>query len=218
MALELELKLKVPDKYAAQRLCEDSDILLYAQEPLREMRMEAIYYDTSSHALTQRKWSLRIRREDERLVATFKCNRPGKVEKGLFFRDEWQCEISAGENPLLVAERLVEEGAPRELLEILENAELEERCRIRYLRRLAVLRLPKGLTCEFSLDDGMIYADGKEQEMLEMELEVLYGDEEQAVALCAAWASRYGLTYEYASKYERALRLIRSRGNASAER
>ena len=211
MPLEMELKLKVPDKLTAERLCGDPKVLRYAQEPLREKRMEALYFDTASHALTQQKWMLRIRCEDDCFIAACKRNRPGPLENGFFCRDEWECAVPCADNPAQAAGALVGAGAPAELLDIIGAAPLVERCRILFTRRCAVLRLPEGLVCEFSLDEGVITAGGKTENMLEMELEVLYGKEAAAVELCAVWALRYNLTYEYASKYERGLRLIRSR-------
>jgi inorganic triphosphatase YgiF len=209
MALELEIKLRLPDAATAERFCADPKVVGYMLEPFAETQMESVYYDTPTHALSKRKIALRLRREDGVSIAACKITRSAETppEAGLYVRDEWQCEADSIEQAVPL---LAELGAA-ELPELIAGEGLRERCVIRFVRRAAVLRLPDRLTCEFAVDRGVIEAGGKTEELLEAELEVLYGEPVHAEALAAEWTEKYGLSYEHASKYERGLRLIRSR-------
>ena len=107
--------------------------------------------------------------------------------------------------------QLVEQGAPKQILGIIEETKLIERCRIVFLRRSAVLKLPDGVLVDMAIDKGTIYAAGKSAPLYELELELLFGAPEALTPLSDLFTQKYKLEREILSKYEKALRLIRSR-------
>lgn len=208
MAIEAEIKLLIPDARTAERLTADPLVLSALREPFHETDMDAVYYDTPSWELSKQKWALRLRRENGVPVVTVKAPSGKSPGGGIFCRDEWQTKAETAEEG---AVRLVGMGAPAKLGEIVKNGPLEEVCRIRFTRRSAVLHLPEGVRVDMAVDSGSVEAGEKTEPLLELELELLFGDAESMIRLATELISRYSLQKEYISKYERALRLIRSR-------
>lgn len=204
MPLEVETKLRVPDELAMERLREDPDVLGLRMEEMRNVHMEAHYYDTPKDALNEKKWTFRIRKEDGESIGVFK--RMKSAEDSVFIREEYSCPA---ETPEEAVTRLVALGAPRELYEL---SPFVERCRIEFTRTVCSLRLEEGTVCEFALDEGMIYAEEKSEILLELELELLCGPPEPMTTLARLLEERYALQKEHYSKYGRVLRLLRSRG------
>ena len=203
MPLELETKLRVPDRLTMERLLSDAEIFDAQISEMRAVAMQAFYYDTAKDILNERKWTLRIRREDGVSIGVFKSG--PTVEDSVFTREELSCAADTIEEavPLLVGL-----GAPPELLDM---QPFVERCRIEFTRTVCCLRLEDGSACEFAADDGVIYADEKSEPMLEMELELLSGPPDAMTELAVRLKERYSLQKEQYSKYGRALRLLRSR-------
>lgn len=204
MPLEVETKMRVPDERMMERLREDLDILKLQMDEMRDIHMEAFYYDTPKDALNEKKWTLRIRREDGVSIGVFKQMR--SVEDGVFIREEYSCPAETPEDAVRL---LVALGAPGELCDM---GPFVERCRIEFTRTVCSLRLDEGAICEFALDEGMIYAEEKSEGLLELELELLCGPPEPMTTLAKQLEERYTLQKEHYSKYGRALRLLRSRG------
>lgn len=208
MSLEVESKQRVPDAHTADRLMADPTVTAHLQEPFRVLAMSSSYFDTPTHDLNRLKWALRLRREGDRTVAALKAGRAGGPD-GLAMRDEWQCEAASIEAAI---DRLIARGAPKTLADIAARAPLTELCRIEFVRRSGILELPGGAVVDMSVDTGSIFAQEKSEDFIELELELLFGDPAEVLALSEAWAAAYGLEREHLSKYERALRLLRSRG------
>ena len=208
MAIEAEIKLRIPDARTAERLMADPLVRQALREPFHETEMDAVYYDTSSGELSKRKWALRLRREGGEPVVTVKIQSGKALGGGIFCRDEWQVRA---ESILEGVPSLVEMGAPAEIGELVKNVPMQERCRIRFTRRSAVLYLPEGVRIDMAVDSGAVEAGEKKEPLLELELELLFGDAEAMIRLSTELIAKYSLQKEYISKYERALRLIRSR-------
>lgn len=208
MALEIESKHRIPDLRTSERILADATIRAYLQEAFMDKEMASSYYDTPAHELNRLRWALRLRREGDKSVAALKRSRENSPNE-LTARDEWQY---AAENIQSAIGPLVRMGAPAKLLDIAARGELEERCRIVFTRTSGVLELPEGAIVEMSVDNGNILAEDRQEPFIELELELLYGGCEELVAFAARLSEEYGLVVEHASKYERALRLLRSRG------
>lgn len=208
MAIEAEIKLRIPDAHIAEKLMSDPLVASALREPFKETRMDAVYYDSAAGALTSRKWALRLRREDDVPVVTMKTPSDNVLGGGVFCRNEWQVTADSIEEGV---PQLVEMGAPAEIGEIVKNTPMQEKCRIRFTRRSAVLYLPDGVRIDMAIDSGDVSAGEKHDPMLELELELLFGDSAAMVRLSTELVAKYSLEKEYISKYERALRLIRSR-------
>ncbi|MCL2031423.1 MAG: CYTH domain-containing protein, partial [Oscillospiraceae bacterium] len=147
MPLELETKLRVPDRLTMGRLTDDTEIFDARISEPRAVAMEAFYYDTPRDALNERQWTLRIRREDGVSIGVFKSMHT--IEGSVFEREELSCAAASVEEavPLLVGL-----GAPAELLNM---QPFVERCRIQYTRTACCLRLEDDSVCEFAADEGV---------------------------------------------------------------
>ncbi len=208
MAVEAEIKLRIPDTHVAEKLMSDPLVVSALREPFRETVMDAVYFDSASGALTGRKWALRLRREGDVPVVTIKIPSDTVLGGGIFCRNEWQVTADSIEEGV---PRLVEMGAPAEIGEIVKNTPMQEKCRIRFTRSSSVLYLPDGVRIDMAIDSGDVSAGEKHDPMLELELELLFGDSAAMIRLSTELIAKYSLQKEYISKYERALRLIRSR-------
>ncbi len=208
MAIETEIKLRVDDPFLLEKLNADARIQSYLRAPFRPIQMDSVYYDTADGEAVRRHWAMRLRMEDGVPVATMKTAGTRSEDGSLFSRNEWQTEAPSFEEAIPALIRL---GAPPELREVVDRSPLEERCRVTFTRNSTVLSLPDGVRVDLCVDQGEILAGGKREAIFELELELLFGPIEPVMELAAYLIETYGLQKEYVSKYERALRLIRSR-------
>ena len=209
MAVEIKSKWRVPDAHAAQHILLDPWIRAFTQEEWRTKETTAFYYDTPGHELNRRRWELRLRHEGGQCVAALKTPWPA-APPGLIGRNEWQCpagDIGTG------VPRLVAVGAPEELRRLAAPAPLAELCQVVCRHEYGVLELPGGVVARLSLNAGELSADAKKEPYIEMEIELLFGDPAEVRSLAGHLEDKYVLVPELAGKYERALRLIRSRKN-----
>ena len=204
MPTEIEIKLRLPGEWAVTPILEDERVAACMMREFAETDMDSVYYDTEKGELSERQWSLRLRRENGVSVAS--CKTAGTRDGAMFSRGEWQVYAEDWETalPLLVAE-----GAPGTLLS-LDGPPLP-RCSVRFTRTAAPLRLPDGSAAELALDRGLLSAGEKREDLLELELELLTGDPGGMSELAAYLEEKHALFKEYNSKYARALRLLRTR-------
>lgn len=185
MGRELEFK------YALQPA--DYRLLQERFAPFREISMETTYYDTPDGALSHKKWTLRRRWENGVSVCTLKT--PGQDGA----RGEWEVpapDIAAGIPALLAA------GAPAELAK-LELAELIPLCGAKFTRLAKDWTL--GVTrVELALDSGEALGGGRSAPILELEVELKSGRDEDAKTFAQALAEEYGLVPQPLSKFRRA--------------
>lgn len=207
MPVELELKLRIPNDSTADKIFSDEMVLDFLSGDIRNTQMISYYYDTPANALSSLRWSLRKRQEGEVSVVAMKTSAVD-VTNLLISRNEWEVPSDDIRQAIPM---LINEGAPPQLEDIISQSELVERCRIEFFRRAATLKMPEGLVVELSVDKGTIYADGKTAPIHELEVELMFGKPEELVPLCDLLTQNYQLEREALSKYERALRLIRSR-------
>ena len=86
MATEFEIKLRAKSVEQLGEILRDAQVVKFAQEKLREIHMRTTYFDTADGALSERRWMLRVRQENEKSVVTMKTPGEGYV------RGEWECE------------------------------------------------------------------------------------------------------------------------------
>lgn len=207
MPTELEMKLQIPDDSTAEKIFADKMVTDHLSSEIKSTQMKSFYYDTPTNTLSKLRWSLRLRNEGDISVLSLKTSSVG-VSGDLFSRNEWQCLSNSVESGI---ENLVEQGAPREILDIVSQSSLVERCHIEFVRRSATLKLPDGVLVELAIDKGTIFAGEKRAPLYELELELLFGDPDALLPLSEQFKNKYRLEKDILSKYEKALRLIRSR-------
>lgn len=159
--------------------------------------METTYLDTPDRALNVRKWMLRLRRENEKVLCTVKTPLPGGR------RGEWETEKASVEEAL---PELLSLGAPKELERLLEGG-VEAVCAARFTRLAKLITLEQ-TQVELALDSGVFLAGNREQPFWELEVELKNGEEKDAVVFAQNLAEAYHLAPEPKSKLQRALALM----------
>ncbi len=158
--------------------------------------METAYYDALDRSLSERRWTLRRRMENEASVCTL------KVPLADGSRGEWEVEADSIEEAL---PKLCNLGAPEALLTLTKPG-LVHSCGARFTRLAKVLTLPD-CTAELALDQGVLLGGGQELSFSEVEVELKDGSEEAAAAFAEALAAEFALAPEPKSKVQRALEL-----------
>lgn len=158
--------------------------------------METTYFDTPDRALNARKWMLRLRRENKRVLCTVKTPLSGGR------RGEWETEKASVQEAL---PELLSLGAPKEL-ELLLAGGVEAVCAARFTRLAKFITLGQ-TQVELALDSGVFLAGNREQPFWELEVELKKGEEKDAVAFAKNLAEAYHLAPEPKSKLQRALEL-----------
>lgn len=197
MGREYEVKLRVPSERQLEEILQDPEILALAQGKDRQIRMESTYFDTPEGLLSRHRWTLRRRRENDRIVITVKTPAPGRA------RGEWETE---GEDLNAALPRLCDLGAPAELLSLGKGG-FVPRCGAAFTRTARMLRLPGGTLAELAADRGLLTGGNRQEKLVELELELKEGSEEAVEAFCGKLRGKYGLMEESASKFARASRL-----------
>lgn len=158
--------------------------------------METTYLDTPDRALNARKWMLRLRRENDRVLCTVKTPLSGGR------RGEWETEKASVQEAL---PELLRMGAPKELEGLLQNG-VETVCAARFTRLAKFITLGQ-TQVELALDWGVFLAGNREQPFWELEVELKKGEEKDAVVFAQNLAEKYQMTLEPKSKLQRALEL-----------
>lgn len=189
-APELELKFQLgPGAVEALRAA------AFPLEASRLVHLHAVYFDTAGHALRDGGFSLRVRRAGDRCIQTLKHRGSG----GLFERDEWEVEVPGPGLDLTAladtpVQPLLEDAPPRPIFTV--DTE----------RRIHVWTLGS-TTVEVSFDAGRIHADGREDPIAELELELLEGEPADLYDLAADLERQAHLTLAFVSKAQRGYRL-----------
>lgn len=187
MGQELELKYRAtPEDLCAIRAAFPGEYT--------EIHMETTYFDTPDGALSARRWTLRCRRENGKLVCTLKTP---TADPGI--RGEWECECGDIRSaiPVLAGEANLPE------LERLTAAGVVPTCGARFTRLSLPFKMESGMA-ELALDQGVLLNGEKELPFAELELELKSGDAQELKALAQVIAHRFELEYERKSKFARA--------------
>ena len=198
MGMELEYKLAVPNPALLEQILFDEQVAQVRQGGYTLIHMATIYYDTPDRRLNTRRWTLRLRQENNRLVATLKTPGTGRA------RGEWECEAGSIQAAIPL---LLEAGAPAELPEVLDGEMLVPVCAAQFTRRAANVAFAEGTVCEFCGDVGTLVGGSNEEALCEVELELKSGSAETAEAFVGELMERFGLQEEPRSKFFRASQL-----------
>ena len=195
MGKELEFKLAVPDTRVLEEILFDKEVAAVRQGDYSLYDMATIYYDTEERALSAKRWTLRLRQENFDLIATVKTPAGENHTRG-----EWSCPAGSIEEAI---DKLVEQGAPRELL-FLTARGVKPLCMARFCRRAAEIRFADGTVCELAGDVGAVCAGQKESPICELEVELKQGDAQVAKAFADELCDRFDLKEEPLSTFQRA--------------
>ena len=164
----------------------------------REIAMETSYFDTADGALSERRATLRLRKENGNCICTLKTPLPDNS------RGEWECQASDIADGLGT---LVSLGAPREVA-VLAGQGLQIVCGAKFTRLVTEVATADG-TAELALDSGVLLGGGKEAALQEVEVELKTGSDRATLAFAEQLAATYGLLPENKSKFRRALDLAK---------
>lgn len=196
-ASETELKLRVPPAQWPRLLA--SPLL---GTMVRELDLEASYYDTPSRALARQGIAYRVRREGRRWVQTLKGG--GYGFSGLHVRAESES--------ILADSRPRPQGLPRTaqaavLRQVLAREPLEPVMQTRIRRILRQAAPARGVRIEIACDRGRIRGGGRTETVSELELELKSGPVEALFDLAALLVAEHGLTLEHRAKAARGFAL-----------
>ena len=196
-APELELKFQLGSS-AVEALAET-----FPLSKARISQLHAVYFDTPAHALRDGGFSLRVRRQGDSHIQTLKHRAGG----GLFERDEWETPVEGFALDLAaLAGTPVESAIGAEALAAAFTVEVERR----------VHAWTRGETrIEVSFDTGLIVADGRQEAVAEMELELLAGSPQDLFLLARQLQAKAPITLAFESKAERGYRLAGHDGVAA---
>lgn len=205
MGIEREIKLALPPDQADAA---DRFFTGIAGAAGRDVPLTNIYFDTPSHALSQAKIALRLRKTPDGWLQTLKA--AGTAKGGLHSRHEWETAVAseALEFDTLVA--ACDDETAVTALRAAASA-LSERFRTVFVRRLWRFEF-NDARIEAAIDRGEVTApvDGQTRRdaISEIELELLSGDEDALHALATTLSATVsGLAPENVNKAQRGYRL-----------
>lgn len=158
--------------------------------------METTYYDTPSGALSARRYTLRKRLENGKLVCTLKTSGTGGM------RGEWEVSCDSITEAIL---ELCKLGGPDDLRFITQEG-LKPICGAKFTRQARRITWQNS-SLELALDEGVLIGGGRELPLCEVEVELKSGSTQMADAFAGMLAEAYGLIPEPRSKFQRALSL-----------
>ncbi len=197
MGKELEYKLFVPDEATLLKIMQDKEIAALAITPWNNTKMKTTYYDSSDRRFSSRHWTLRQRYEGEKSVVCVKTPRKESHTRG-----EWQIEAPCIDEQAI--SRLVESGAPMELVFLYGVGDILPICGAEFSRNHIMLEFPDNSRAEFAADAGLLHGQEARIPLCELELELCDGSPSEMLALVTRLCRRYGLREEPLSKFARA--------------
>lgn len=204
--MEIELKYFLGDNLAKDRILDDKHLAeMRNPEGDETLQMHAIYFDTAEGDLRRQQIALRTRFENEHIVVTLKWK--GNAIDGLHVRGE----LNVPADEAYLAEPTVEIFRGSEIFEELETAvagkPLVQVMEMEFLRQS--IHIDTGASISVvSLDEGVIRTARGNAEILEVEVELYSGDQDDMVALGEELAAKYNLIPSDKSKYQRGLQLL----------
>jgi len=196
MALETELKLALPSRFAAQA-ARHSAIESVATHPAKVARLVGVYYDTPKFDLYAAGIALRLRRGSAGWTQTVKWG--GSVLGGLHQRGELETPVPAQQLNFAVL-------TPPELAAVFAPATVRKRLKPVFLTefdRISRLLHIGDSDVAFSVDRGAIVSGTAREPICEVELELLGGDVAVLFDLAARMQTELPLQPFNRSKSER---------------
>ncbi len=163
------------------------------------------YFDTPARDLAQAKVALRLRRDGEQLIQTLKTR--GQSVAGLSERNEYDWYLAKAKLDL---KKLDDSCWPASLAE-LDKQQIKPIFTTDFVRQRAEIAWGRGkakVVIEAALDLGKVSADGRDEEICELELELRQGEPAALLELASELAADLALMPCDISKAERGYRLF----------
>lgn len=215
--MEIELKYAASPEQGKAIL---KDLSGGSNDKIREIPMEALYYDTKDRSLRDKRLTYRIRKEGESYVLTIKYGRGSdKATSGLHRREEYNVPVSAEflEKPGIDVledtpvykeyDKAVGGQYSDDLGVMLPVKPLIPEIKMIYTRWEMDVSIGNG-TAILSYDEGYIEAGMGRTPISEVEIELSEGSEEELTAFGQKILEKYGLEPLNKSKFARGLKLL----------
>ncbi len=173
MNQEIELKLALAPK--TLKSLRTHPLVLAAKPQGRAQNLTSVYYDTPDLALRKADIGLRTRKEGRKWVQTVKCAAPSVG--GLSSRKEWECQYLERFNFELIDQ-------PQILQKL--NHHLDEYVTLfttRFRRETYLYQADNGAEILIMIDHGLAESGQNKENITELELELVKGQEEDLYAL-----------------------------------
>lgn len=224
--METELKMRFARDADRRAFWENAWVQnLILPDSAQETAMRSRYFDTDSRFLTENMASLRIRQENDQVVATLKVSQSSNHDQGLHQRHEWSIDLDEdaddsdwfeqpekGLDAGWFLRSAVSDGDPddqlRSMLQAIDGQPLVEICQADFTRIAYDIGYGDSLM-ELAMDLGDLRAGGLTEPVVEMEVELKEGDARDLIDLGEELRSRFDLIPESKSKYARCLELLR---------
>jgi CHAD domain-containing protein len=209
--VEVELKYRVVDLASAERYLTADEIGPFAGGAVvRSTQMEDRYVDTAGGAFSKAGFAVRLRQSGRGTMVSVKALARGRGPGGAARREELEGPADRAAGPL----EWPASDARALVLELAGDAPLVELVTIRQLRRRRVVR-DTDTRVELSLDEVDVVTRSRVVDrFVELEAELIKGDEARLAALAEVFDADPALTVEGSSKLESALAAVKTGGKA----
>lgn len=197
MGKELEYKLEVYDSAILKKIMTDPQIRALSAEDYHQTPMRTEYFDSADQRFSQRHWTLRRRQEGDTSVICVKTPTGERHTRG-----EWQIIADVLDDSAIT--KLVEAGAPKELLFLYGAGDVEPVCGAEFQRQHKMLHFSDGSEAELACDEGMLLGKTEQLPLCEVELELYKGEPKEMLQLVHYLCDTYGLKEQPKSKVARA--------------
>ena len=205
--MEIELKYTMENESVAKAIFQDPYIeMIKDKQTEEEIQMHAVYFDTEDRSLHGAGIAFRMRKEGDIVQATLKWK--GSSEDGMHRREELNVlvdDVKKLHAPDLeifaqsdIYDTLKKLAGDKTLMPLMETDVVRTQVRIDTGNSIS----------ELSFDKGEVRCAGKSAPILELEIELFSGDEEDMKSLGAELAEKFGLKVENTSKFKRGLDLM----------
>lgn len=197
--MEVEAKLALTTPIEPQQV-EALDWAPYQLGPRHDVQQRDTFFDTSDLALSKTRHAVRLRQGGTTTVVTLKG--PGKVAAGIHEREELELPTSTAEPANWPAE------VRSQLERLIGDQPIQPLLEVRNHRRIWALLRSGQIIGEVVLDEGLIIANGRQEPMHELEIELKGGNPDDLVLLSQLVQQQLPAQPEDRSKFARGLALL----------
>ncbi len=199
--MEVEYKYLIDDPALVDEIFADELVRSLADGEEEIIPMHGVFLDTEDLRLMEDKIALRVRDEGGSWVCTVKWG-GGADEEGLHRRQEVNVPVKG---PSEVSESLAclsQCQIYERLMELTKDRPLVELFTMDFIRRQVRLDTGKSISI-LSVDQGKVRAKQEEEPILELEVELFSGEEEDMRAVCEEISRKYALIPGRITKFQR---------------
>ena len=205
--MELEYKFYIDENRKLKDILKSNVWMQFTDKAWSKHKFVARYYDDIEQSLGNKLIALRVRQEDETFVLTIKA--PGSEEGEFSNRKEWNLNWeNKAPNLTIIITELADE-LPQHLIDIfrkLETSELSADMITDVNRYILIIETTKS-KFELALDRGYLQGGILKENIYELEIELIEGDENELHKLAHLVKHEFNLSAGSQSKLHRCLRL-----------